>query len=214
MLEALHAHGGLLSGHFLLSSGRHSDAYLQVAAPFQYPEVAAGLAAGLAAAVRARGLRPRTVVGPALGAIVPGYELARALGTRFLFTERDAGGRMALRRGFAVEPGEAVLVCENVLTTGGSVMEVVRLLRGLGAEVVGVATYCDRMADPAAAFAGLPQVALARVELRTWAPEDCPLCRAGGTPEKPGSRPAAAGARATGPCGGRPEGGDALGHGR
>jgi len=193
VLEILEAHGGVLRGHFVLSSGRHADTYLQLAAPFQYPWVAEGLARRLAERVRAAGLRPATVVGPAFGAILPGYELARALGTRFLFTERGEDGRMSLRRGFAVAPDEAVLVCENTLTTGASAREVLALLEAHGARPLGVATYCDRTEDPAQAFGALPYVALARIPLATWAPEACPLCRAGSVPTKPGSRPARSG---------------------
>ncbi len=189
VLDVLRARGGLLQGHFILSSGRHSATYLQLAAPFEHPGVGAELAGLLAHAVRARGLSPTTVVGPAFGAILPGYELARALDRRFLFAERAEGGRLALRRGFAVRAGEPVLVCENTLTTGGSALEAVDLLRGLGAEVVGVAVYCDRVPDPAAAFGRLPYVAAARVPLDSWAPEECPLCRAGSPAVKPGSRP-------------------------
>ncbi len=189
VLGVLERHGGLLKGHFILSSGRHADTYLQLAAPFEQPPVGAALAAALAAAVRSQGLRPATVVGPALGAILPGYELARALGTRFLFAERDEGGRMDLRRGFRVAPGEAVLVCENTLTTGGSAREVVDLLQAQGAAVVGVAVYCDRIPDPQAVFAPLPYVAAVRVPLASWPAEACPLCAAGVPAVKPGSRP-------------------------
>jgi len=189
--EILRASGGLLEGHFQLSSGRHSDRYLQLAAPFQHPDTAAELAAGLAEQVRARGLRPATVLGPAFGAILPGYELARALGVRFVFCERGEDRRFALRRGFAFAADEPVLVCENTLTTGGSALEAVALARGEGARVIGVAVYCDRIPDPAAVF-DVPYVALGRFELRSWVAEDCPLCRAGTRPVKPGSRPAGA----------------------
>lgn len=189
--EVLSTSGGLLEGHFQLSSGRHSDRYLQLAAPFQHPALAAELAAGLAERVRQAGLSPVTVLGPAFGAIIPGYELARALGVRFVFSERGGDGRFALRRGFAFAPGEPVLVCENTLTTGGSALEAIELARAEGAQVVGVAVYCDRIPDPATVFT-LPYVALERFALRSWAPEDCPLCAAGSVAVKPGSRPAAA----------------------
>lgn len=188
--DILRATGGLVEGHFRLSSGRHADRYLQLAAPFQHPAVGAELAAGLAERVRQAGLRPATVLGPAFGAILPGYELARALGTRFLFSERGADGRFALRRGFQVAAGERVLVCENTLTTGGSALEAVDLLRAEGAAVIGVAVYCDRIPEPAAVF-DVPYVALARFDLPTWAAGECPLCLAGGEAVKPGSRPGA-----------------------
>ncbi len=187
--ETLRGADGLLSGHFVLSSGRHADRYLQVAAPFERPEVARRLAGALAAAVLDRGLRPQTVLGPALGAIVPGFALAQAMGLRFIFSERDAEGRMALRRGFRLASGEPVLVCENTLTTGGSVHEVLALIEAAGARVVGVATYCDRTADPGSVFA-VPYVSLGRFELTSWDAADCPLCRAGAAAAvKPGSRP-------------------------
>jgi orotate phosphoribosyltransferase len=180
--------GGLLQGHFRLSSGRHSDRYLQLAAPFQHPAVGERLARALAEAVRQAGLRPATVLGPALGAIVPGYELARALGVRFVFCERGDDGRFALRRGFALAPEEPVLICENTLTTGGSALEAVALARAAGARVIGVAVYCDRIPQPAGVF-DVPYVALARFDLPSWPPEQCPLCRQGSVPIKPGSRP-------------------------
>lgn len=189
VLEALGRCGGLLHGHFILSSGRHADTYLQLAAPFEHPQLAEGLALTLAAVVRDAGLQPATVVGPAYGAILPGYELARALGSRFLFTERGADGKMALRRGFALEAAEPVLVCENTLTTGGSALEALAVVRAQGATPVGVAVYCDRVPDPAAVFGALPYVAAARIPLASWPAEACPLCRAGSLAVKPGSRP-------------------------
>jgi len=184
----LRGSGGLLQGHFLLSSGRHADRYLQLAAPFQEPPVAAALAAALAERVGAAGLRPRAVLGPALGAIIPGYELARALGVRSVFCERGEDGAFALRRGFAFAAGEPVLVCENTQTTGGSALEAVALARRAGAEVVGVAVYCDRIPVPAGVF-DVPYLALARFALPSWPAADCPLCRAGSVAVKPGSRP-------------------------
>ncbi len=186
--EILRETGGLLEGHFLLSSGRHSDSYLQLAAPFQHPDTAAELATGLAARVRARGIRPATILGPALGAILPGYELARALGVRFVFCERAEDRRFALRRGFTFAADEPVIICENTLTTGGSALEAMALARAEGARVVGVAVYCDRLEDPSTVF-DVPYMALERFALRSWAAEDCLLCRAGSVPVKPGSRP-------------------------
>lgn len=180
--------GGLLQGHFLLSSGRHADRYLQLAAPFQRPEVSETLARALAERVRSEGVQARTVLGPALGAIIPGYELARALGWRFVFCERADDGRFALRRGFAFEPDEPVLVCENTLTTGGSALEAIVAARTAGARVVGVAVYCNRIPDPSRVF-DVPYVALAGFDLPSWTAAACPLCRAGSVAVKPGSRP-------------------------
>lgn len=186
--QVLRDTGGLLEGHFQLSSGRHSDRYLQMAAPFEQPAVGEELAAALAAVVRARGLRPTVVLGPAFGAILPGYELARALGLRFVFCERGGDQRFSLRRGFAFAAEEPVLVCENTLTTGGSALEACEVVRSAGAAVIGVAVYCDRIPDPAAVF-DVPYMALGRFQLPSWAPEACPLCRQGSVAVKPGSRP-------------------------
>ncbi len=186
--EILGESGGILTGHFLLSSGRHGDRYLQLAAPFQHPDLAAELASGLAGRVREAGLEPRVVLGPALGAIVPGFALAQALGVRFVFCERE-DGRFALRRGFALTAAEPVLVVENTLSTGGSALEAIALVREAGAAVAGVAVYCDRIPEPRGVF-DVPYVSLERFEIPNWAPEDCPLCRAGApAPIKPGSRP-------------------------
>ncbi len=191
--QTLHRSGGLLTGHFVLSSGRHADRYLQVAAPFQWPELAQRLARALAAVVLGQGLRPRTILGPALGAILPGFALAEAMGLRFVFAERDGDGRMALRRGFGLEAEEPVLICENTLTTGGSVREVQALVEAAGARLVGVAAYCDRTADPSGVFT-VPYVSLGRFEWASWPADACPLCQAGGAPAlKPGSRPGVAG---------------------
>lgn len=186
--RVLRSCGGLLEGHFVLSSGRHSDRYVQVAAAFEHPRLGAELAAGLAAAVAAAGLRPSVVLGPALGAVIPGYELARALDCRSLFCERGPDGRFALRRGFVLEPGEPVLVCENTLTTGGSALEALAVARAAGGRPIGVAVVCDRMPDARSVF-DIPYVALCRMELESWPAADCPLCRAGSVPVKPGSRP-------------------------
>ncbi len=186
--RVLRACGGLLEGHFALSSGRHSDRYVQVAAAFEHPRVGADLAAGLAERVRAAGLRPSAVLGPALGAVIPGYELARALECRSLFCERGPDGRFALRRGFVLEPGEPVLICENTLTTGGSALEALAVASAAGGRPVGVAVYCDRIPVPGSVF-DLPYVALCRMELESWPAADCPLCRAGSAAVKPGSRP-------------------------
>lgn len=188
LAEVLAESGGLLEGHFLLSSGRHSDRYLQLAAPFERPQLASELAAGLADRVRAAGLAPRTVLGPALGAIVPGFALAQALGCRFIFCEREQG-RFTLRRGFRLAAGEPLLVCENTLTTGGSALEALALARAHGADVLGVAVYCDRIAEPQGVFP-VPYVALQRFAFSSWPAADCPLCRAGVPgPRQPGSRP-------------------------
>jgi orotate phosphoribosyltransferase len=175
--------GALMRGHFRLTSGLHSDIYLQSALVLQYPEHAAALGRGLAAAFRADGAQ--TVLAPAIGGILVAHEVARALGVRALFTERE-GGVMRLRRGFALAAGERCLVVEDVITTGGSTREVVQCVQELGGAVVGVGSLIDRSGG-AAAF-GVKRTALATVSATTWPPESCPLCASGSQAIKPGSR--------------------------
>ncbi len=175
--------GALLRGHFRLTSGLHSDVYLQSALVLQYPEQAAVLGGALAA--RLRHTRPATVLAPAIGGILVAHEVARALGARAVFTERE-NGVMALRRGFALTPGERCLVVEDVITTGGSTREVMACVEKAGGVVVGVGSLIDRSGG--AAHFPVEQAALAAVAATTWAPADCPLCRAGSPAVKPGSR--------------------------
>jgi orotate phosphoribosyltransferase len=182
VLELYRRAGGLRHGHFVLSSGRHSDTYLQSAVVLQWPALAAALGRALAAPW---GGRVDVVVGPAMGGVVIGHETASALGVRMVFTER-VDGAMALRRSFAVAAGERALVVENVVTTGGSALEVADLLRDAGAEVAGLATIVDRLPD--GATLPLELHALARVAAASWAPDNCPACRSGAGPEAPGSR--------------------------
>lgn len=175
--------GAILSGHFILTSGRHSDTYVQCALVLQYPEYAARLGGALAAYFQGMGVN--CVVGPALGGIIIAYEVARALGVRALFTER-VGGAMQLRRGFTLVPGEKVLVVEDVVTTGGSVKEAAAAVSALGAEVVGFGALIDRSGGQTRF--GAPFYALLRVTAVTWDPDECPLCRQGIPAVKPGSR--------------------------
>jgi orotate phosphoribosyltransferase len=175
--------GALMRGHFRLTSGLHSDVYLQSALVLQYPEHAAALGGGLAAAFRGDGAQ--TVLAPAIGGILVAHEVARALGVRALFTERE-DGTMRLRRGFALTAGERCLVVEDVITTGGSTREVVACVQQHGGAVVGVGSLIDRSGG-AAAFT-VKQTALATVSATTWAPETCPLCKTGSQAIKPGSR--------------------------
>jgi orotate phosphoribosyltransferase len=182
-LELYEKTGALMRGHFRLTSGLHSDVYLQSALVLQYPEHAAALGAALAAPFRADGVQ--TVLAPAIGGILVAHEVARALAVRALFSERE-GGVMRLRRGFALAAGERCLVVEDVITTGGSTREVVQCVEDLGGLVVGVGSLIDRSGG-AAAFS-VKRAALATVSATTWAPEICPLCKAGGQAIKPGSR--------------------------
>jgi orotate phosphoribosyltransferase len=175
--------GALMRGHFRLTSGLHSDIYLQSALVLQHPEHAARLGDALAAPFRADGAR--TVLAPAIGGILVAHEVARALGVRALFTERESGA-MRLRRGFTLSPGERCLVVEDVITTGGSTREVVECVRAAGGAVVGVGSLIDRSGG-GAAF-DVKRAALATVAAATWPPDSCPLCKAGGQAIKPGSR--------------------------
>ena len=184
VLDLFRQTGAYLSGHFRLTSGLHSPEYLQCALVLQFPEQAEGLGAKLAAALRGAG-KISVVVAPAMGGLIIGHEVARALGARFLFTER-VEGRMALRRGFSLKPGEPVVVVEDVITTGGSTREVVDLLKAAGARPLGAGSIIDRSAGQAEV--GVPRVALATLEVVSYAPEDCPLCRQGLPVTKPGSR--------------------------
>jgi orotate phosphoribosyltransferase len=175
--------GGLLRGHFRLTSGLHSDLYLQSALVLQYPELATRLGLALAAPFREAGVG--AVLAPAIGGIVVAHEVARALGTRALFTER-VDGVMSLRRGFSVSAGERCLVVEDVITTGGSTREVVACVGAEGGVAVGVGALIDRSGG--AARFSVPHHALARVSASTWSAESCPLCRTGSAAVKPGSR--------------------------
>ena len=177
----------LLSGHFRLSSGLHSDTYVQCARFLRRPDLAGPAAAALAVQLEAAGLKPDVVVGPAMGGVVIGYELARQLRVPGIFTERDADGQMTLRRGFTIEPGEKVIIAEDVVTTGKSTLEVAKVLREMGAEVLAVASLIDRTGGKGGL--DFPHFALLQVQAATFAPESCPLCAAGVPVVKPGSRP-------------------------
>lgn len=175
--------GALLEGHFVLTSGLHSTVYLQCALVLQQPTSAAEL--GGAIAENFRGDLIQAVAAPAIGGIVIGHEVARALGVRFIWTEREQG-TMILRRGFSVSPGERLLVVEDVVTTGGSTRETIEALRGQGAEVVGAASIIDRSSGKAEV--GAPRFALATLAVPSVAPAVCDLCKRGEPAVKPGSR--------------------------
>ena len=182
-LERYEKRGALLRGHFRLTSGLHSDLYLQSALVLQHPEDAGVLGEGLAA--RFRDARVQAVLAPAIGGILVAHEVARALGVRALFTERESGV-MQLRRGFTLSPGERCLVVEDVITTGGSTREVVQCVETHGGTVVGVGSLIDRSGGTAAFT--VKRVALATVTAATYPPHACPLCRTGSPAIKPGSR--------------------------
>ncbi|PKM81698.1 MAG: orotate phosphoribosyltransferase [Firmicutes bacterium HGW-Firmicutes-14] len=175
--------GALLTGHFRLTSGRHSGQYMQCAQVLQYPESAAKLCEHLAG--KFAGTDIDTVIGPALGGIIVSYEVGRALGVRTLFTEREQGV-MSLRRGFVIDPGEKILVVEDVVTTGGSVKEVIDVVREKGGEVIGVGVLVDR-SNGKADF-GVRTESVLKLEIESFDPEECPLCKQGIPVVKPGSR--------------------------
>lgn len=183
LLALFRRSGALLDGHFRLSSGLHSPGYLQCALVLQDPATASALGAALGARVRA--LQPTVVLSPALGGIVIGHEVARALGVRAIFAERQ-NGTLVLRRGFTLRPDDRVLVVEDVVTTGGSTRETMAVALAAGAPVVGACALVDRSGGPAAL--GVPFAALLSVSLPVYDPAGCPLCAAGRPVVKPGSR--------------------------
>lgn len=183
VIERFRRTGALLEGHFVLSSGLHSTHYLQCALLLQHPSEAIAFGEALAAQFRGQGIE--TVAAPAIGGIVIGYEVARQLGARFIWTEREAG-QMTLRRGFTVRPAEKVLVVEDVVTTGGSTRETVEALRLAGALVVGAGSIIDRSSGRA--DVGVPRVALATLDVPAVAPSACEACGRGEEAVKPGSR--------------------------
>jgi orotate phosphoribosyltransferase len=178
-------HEALLSGHFLLSSGLHSDTYFQSALILQFPAVADHLAGALGDKIRGAVPRIDLVVSPALGGIVIGQDMARAIGTRAIFCER-VEGKLALRRGFVVRPGEKCLVVEDVITTGLSTREVIEVVKASGGEVAAVASLVDRSGGKV--DFGVPRFSLLSLEVKSYKPEECPLCKQGIPVVKPGSR--------------------------
>ena len=186
LLDLYRRSGALLDGHFRLTSGLHSPGYLQCALVLQHPRHAEML--GRAIAERTRELRPTVVLSPALGGVVIGQEVGRALGVRAIFAERQDGS-LTLRRGFMISESDRVLVVEDVLTTGGSTRETMQVARAAGAQVVGAASIVDRGAR--AVDLGVPFVSLLEVDLPTYEPDTCPLCAQGLPVVKPGSRPVA-----------------------
>lgn len=190
ILDLFRESGALLEGHFRLSSGLHSNGYLQSALVLQHPRHAETLGRALAALVGPH--EPTAVLSPALGGIVIGHEVARALGVRAVFAERQDGA-LLLRRGFTLGPADRVVVIEDVVTTGGSTVETIDVAKAHGAEVVGAGSIIDRSGgwtgwrDPSGSV-HVPYHALVTLSLATWTESDCPLCKTGTPVVKPGSR--------------------------
>ncbi len=190
-LDIFNRTGAYLRGHFRLTSGLHSPEYLQCARVLQNPNYAETLGKYLAERILALApdQPPGVVVAPAMGGLIIGHEVARALGTRFIFTERDPATRaMVLRRGFEIHPRENAVVVEDVVTTGGSSKEVVDLLRAAGANVTAAGSIMDRSGGDA--DIGVPRIALATLKVTAYPEAECPMCRDGVPVVKPGSRPA------------------------
>lgn len=183
ILEHFRQTNALLEGHFILSSGLHSPNYLQCALALQYPADAAKFGRALAEHFTSGNIE--TVASPAIGGLVIGYAVAQALNVRFIWTERQ-NGEMTLRRGFSVKENERILVVEDVITTGGSTRECIAALEAHGAKTVGAASIIDR--SNGAADTGVPRIALVSLEVPSYKPEDCPLCKEGTEAVKPGSR--------------------------
>jgi orotate phosphoribosyltransferase len=186
LLDLYRRSGALLEGHFRLTSGLHSPGYLQCALVLQHPQHAEAL--GGAIADRVRDVRATVVLSPALGGVVIGQEVGRALGVRAIFAERQDGA-LALRRGFTLDPHDRVLVVEDVMTTGGSTRETMQVAKAAGGHVVGAASIVDRSGGTIRVdvpFSGLLEIALP-----TYEPDTCPLCAQWIPVVKPGSRPIA-----------------------
>lgn len=173
----------LLEGHFILTSGLHSDKYFQCAKVLQYPWHAETLCREIADHFKDE--RIELVISPAVGGIVFGQEIGRLLGVRAIFAER-VEGHMTLRRGFSIAPGERILVAEDVTTTGGSVKEVLETVKQSGGKPIAVTALVDRSGGKAQF--DVPYFSLFQMEVKNYDPENCPLCRAGSTAVKPGSR--------------------------
>jgi orotate phosphoribosyltransferase len=184
ILDILKKAGVLLKGHFLLTSGKHSDTYLQCAKIFQDAKYSEQLCRELAQ--KFKDDKVDVVVGPAIGAIIMSYEVGRQLGVRNFFTERDSEGKMTLRRNFEIKKGERVLVVEDVVTTGGSVKEVLQLLESSGADIVGVGSIVDRTGGKI--DFGYPYKSVLSVNVLAYEAEECPFCKKNISIIKPGSR--------------------------
>jgi orotate phosphoribosyltransferase len=188
VLDTFQQAGAYLRGHFRLTSGLHSPEYLQCALVLQHPEHAERFGRELAAELKQlAGGQIDLVLAPAIGGLIIGHEVARALGVPFRFAERDADRKMSLRRGFTLDPGARAVVVEDVITTGGSTREVIEIVQSAGATVVAAGSIIDR--SNGTASLGVPYAALHAMAVTAYQPDDCPLCAQGLPVIKPGSRP-------------------------
>lgn len=176
--------GAVLHGHFILTSGLHSDTYMQCAKLFEFGDISEKLCT--LAADKVKKYNADAVVSPAVGAIIFGYELGKQLGIPNMFAEREKDGNFALRRGFELKPGSRVIVAENVVTTGGSVKEVIDLINKLGSTVAAVVEVVDRSGGRV--DFGVPNESLLQIDVKTYTAEECPMCAAGTAAVKPGSK--------------------------
>lgn len=183
ILDIFQKTGVMLAGHFLLTSGKHSDRYMQCAKLFEYPDISEKFCKDIANAFRNDGID--LVVGPALGGVIMAYEVARQLGVKNVFAERE-NGVMTLRRGFEIPVGAKVLVVEDVVTTGGSVKEVIEIVKKAGAKVMGVAAVVDRSGGKA--DFGCRFYSCISMDIKAYEPGECPVCKTGVPLVKPGSR--------------------------
>lgn len=183
VLDIFKENGVMLEGHFILTSGRHSDRYMQCAHIYEHPQSAAQITERIASQLSGQTID--VVIGPAVGGINIAYELARQLGARTIFSER-VEGKMALRRDFHLQPTDRVVVAEDVITTGGSVREVIELIKESGATLVAVGVAVDRSAGKV--DFGVPLYSAVSMEVTSWEAEECPLCKQGSEAVKPGSR--------------------------
>lgn len=183
IMQAFQNAGALLTGHFQLRSGKHSDHFFQAALVFRNPQLGEQLCSTLAE--RMKGVSAETVISPAVGGLLVGQELARALKLNAIFADKE-NDSMVLKRGFSIRPGEKIIVAEDVVTEGGRVRQTVDLVRSLGGEVAAIAVITDRSGGRAS-FGDIPFFSLIQLNLPAWIPEDCPLCRAGKPLEVPGS---------------------------
>ncbi|HIW56703.1 MAG TPA: orotate phosphoribosyltransferase [Firmicutes bacterium] len=184
IIEMLKEAGVLLEGHFLLTSGRHSDRYMQCAKIFQYSKYSVPLCAELVEKYKDDNVE--LVIGPAIGAIQMAYEVGRQLGVKNIFAERE-DGKMTLRRGFMIEKGQRVLIVEDVVTTGGSVKEVMELVKEAGGEIVGIGSIVDRTGGKI--DFGVPYKSAFSMDITSYEADECPICKSGEIPlVKPGSR--------------------------